>query len=234
MSLLRQTHCNSMRTRFYSGVRALAVMQTLRQARQLSVALFDESRVSWKNMSTCSLAEILDIITASGRVGSRLRVVSFRLAKCLQYVQYLLDCSFGMTTVLDVLFIYLFIFLLSTALREEVFLRVKCGIWVLFCEYKQYFTCNILIQLTAVCRVQNPPDANLYVCMYLYFLCVCICTITYTVAFLSGACVSQWRCHYRRRRWIAMQQWRVKDTAGSSPVHQLHKHTEDKSFPCIF
>lgn len=160
-----------MRTRFYSG--ALAVMQTLRQARQLSVALFDESRVCF-NMSTRSLAEILDIITASGRVGSRLRVVSLRLAKCLQYVQYLLDCSFGMTTVLAFLFIYLFIFLLSTALREEVFLRVKCGIWVLFCEL-QYFTCNILIQLTAMCRVQNPPDANLYVCMYLYFLCVCVC-----------------------------------------------------------
>lgn len=75
-------------------VRALAVMQTPRQARQLSVALFDESRVCF-NMSTRSLAEILDIITASGRVGSRLRVVSLRLAKCLQYVQYLLDCSFG-------------------------------------------------------------------------------------------------------------------------------------------
>lgn len=53
----------------------LAVMQTLRQARQLSVALFNESRVCF-NMSTRSLAEILDIITASGRVGSRLRVVS--------------------------------------------------------------------------------------------------------------------------------------------------------------
>lgn len=69
-------------------------------------ALFDESRVCF-NMSTRSLAEILDIITASGCVGSRLRVVSLRLAKCLQYVQYLLDCSFGMTTYL---FIYLFFF----------------------------------------------------------------------------------------------------------------------------
>lgn len=140
MSLFRQTPTVTVCEHVFTVVcvRALAVMQTPRQARQLSVALFDESRVCF-NMSTRSLAEILDIITASGRVGSRLRVVSLRLAKCLQYVQYLLDCSFGMTTVLAFLFIYLFIILLSTALREEVILRVKCGIWVLFCE-QQYFT----------------------------------------------------------------------------------------------
>lgn len=62
------------------------------------IALLDETRVS-ANVSTGSLGEILDIITASGCVGSGLGVMCLLvcLSNCLQSGQRALDSSFRTT-----------------------------------------------------------------------------------------------------------------------------------------
>lgn len=88
------------------------------------IALLDESRASAK-VSTGSLGEILDIITASGCVGSGLGIMCLLvcLSNCLQSGQWALDSSFRVAKFYFDFFCSFLRLSLSTSFRE-----VRCGL----------------------------------------------------------------------------------------------------------
>lgn len=59
-------------------------------------------------------------------------------------------------------------------------------------------------------------------------VCLCVCLHEH-VHCCPPDWAWQWHCCCQQCRWIAMQQWGVKDTAGSALVHRPHKHTNTEA-----